>query len=218
MNVLLLSRDPALRRALTAALEGEGFTVVAVAAVAAALQAGLSLRVDALISDPLTLTDREGELARLYRTLGTEVRVVELAARGPGASPPRGASPTLRLQRPLDPKQLLEALGRVSPPMASPLHFDAVLGVVSGPRGEVRLTRLQGQLLQVLALAEGHPVAAEELVRRIWGYTRDLAGPGLVRAHIRNLRARLTAVDPGRRIVEMVPGRGYRLARPLRLT
>ncbi len=76
---------------------------------------------------------------------------------------------------------------------------------------EVHLTPTEYRLLRHLAERPGVLVTHAELLVAVWGsgYRED---HHLLRVTIRNLRARLAAVAPGRRFIETEYGLGYRFA------
>jgi two-component system KDP operon response regulator KdpE len=74
---------------------------------------------------------------------------------------------------------------------------------------EVHLTPTEYRLLRHLAAQPGVLVGHRELLAAVWGpaYTDD---HHLLRETIRNIRARLAAAAPGRRLIETQYGLGYR--------
>lgn len=78
--------------------------------------------------------------------------------------------------------------------------------------GDVRLTPIEFRLLRYLMEQPNEVVSTDELLEKVWGYAPETAGPEIVRAHVRNLRAkiRLAGFDAG--IIRTLPGHGYGLA------
>lgn len=57
----------------------------------------------------------------------------------------------------------------------------------------VRLTPTEFRLLAYLARCPGQPVGFSDLLAHVWQYPEGTAGVELIRAHVRNLRAKLRA-------------------------
>jgi two-component system, OmpR family, response regulator len=100
------------------------------------------------------------------------------------------------------------------PPAAGDLadRVDGVLYVHPAARSvicdgrQLRLTRLEFDLLLFLAEHPGHVFRRDELLRRVWGY--DQTGVRTVDVHVRRLRVKLGTPRP---LVATVHGVGYRL-------
>ena len=84
--------------------------------------------------------------------------------------------------------------------------------VVSGEKGAVTLTPTEFHLLQYLMERPGVIVGAEELLEKVWGFEHGAGKRDLVRAHIRNLRAKIGSVTQRQEVIRTLPGRGYQLA------
>lgn len=79
-------------------------------------------------------------------------------------------------------------------------------------KANVRLTPTEFRLVRYLMEQPNEVISPDELLEKVWGYSPHTAGPEIVRAHVRNLRAkiRLAGADPG--IIRTLPGHGYGLA------
>jgi DNA-binding response OmpR family regulator len=88
-----------------------------------------------------------------------------------------------------------------------PDRFDAY-GSAQEPAG---LSRKEYELLQQLALAEGHVLEREDIYQRVWGYTMA-RGDRSVDVFVRKLRQKLERVSPQWRYVHTHFGVGYRFA------
>ena len=76
----------------------------------------------------------------------------------------------------------------------------------------VPITRAEFDVLRFLMTHPGQVFPSQTLLERVWGYLPGSADPGLVRWHIRNLRAKLE-LDPGHpTYIRTMPHRGYILA------
>jgi two-component system KDP operon response regulator KdpE len=86
---------------------------------------------------------------------------------------------------------------------------DLAAHVITGADGEVRLTPIEWQLLEVLVRNAGRLVTQRELLTKVWGPAYATEGSYL-RVHMTHLRHKLEA-DPGRpRHLITEPGMGYR--------
>ena len=90
------------------------------------------------------------------------------------------------------------------------LQMDASSQRVRENRRSVRLTPVEFRLLDYLWR---HPriVPVGELLENVWAGPDAASSAAMVRSHVRNLRAKLRTVSPGREVLETVPRRGYRL-------
>ncbi|MEM6283277.1 MAG: response regulator transcription factor [Chloroflexota bacterium] len=73
---------------------------------------------------------------------------------------------------------------------------------------KIQLTATEHRLLRYLMVNAGKPQSPVHLLESVWEYPPQTGDPDLVRAHIRNLRAKLKRVS-GRRFIETVHGVGY---------
>jgi DNA-binding response OmpR family regulator len=73
----------------------------------------------------------------------------------------------------------------------------------------VQLTPTESGLLRYLMLHAGEVLSSKILLEAVWGYPPEAATPGLVRWHIRNLRAKIES-DPAHPVyIRTVPRHGY---------
>jgi DNA-binding response OmpR family regulator len=72
-----------------------------------------------------------------------------------------------------------------------------------------QLTQLEFRLLHVLMTNRGQVIPFEVIVERVWGYTGE-GNRELVRGLIRRLRRKIEADAHNPRIIQNVPGVGYR--------
>ena len=77
-----------------------------------------------------------------------------------------------------------------------------------GDNVEIQLTATEHRLMRHLMLHAGQPQSPVYLLQAVWEYPPDTGDPDLVRAHIRNLRAKLSKVT-GERYIDTVHGVGY---------
>lgn len=179
-RVLLVEDDRNLREALAETLVDEGYQVGTAATLAAAraeLKAGPA---DVLVLD-LMLPDGDGStLCRELKRAGAATRVLMLTARTLEDDVVKGfdVGADDYVGKPYRLKELLAriaALARRPPARSSSAHrlgpytVDEATRVVSGPDGEVALTRKEFDLLVCLLTADGRVVSRDELLDRVWG-------------------------------------------------
>ena len=72
-----------------------------------------------------------------------------------------------------------------------------------------QLTPTEFDLLHHLMVHLGEVFSSQQLLRQVWGYPPETADPGLVRWHIKNLRAKIER-DPARPVhIRTIPRHGY---------
>ena len=79
---------------------------------------------------------------------------------------------------------------------------------------EAQLTRAEFDLLYYLMTHPAQVFSSRQLLEEVWGYALGNADPGLVRWHIRNLRAKLGAEPDRPAYIYTVPHHGYILEEP----
>jgi DNA-binding response OmpR family regulator len=72
----------------------------------------------------------------------------------------------------------------------------------------VQLTSTEHRLLRYLMENVDQALSLSHLLQAVWEYPSDAGDPDLVRAHVRNLRAKIE-VDPERRYIRTIHGIGY---------
>lgn len=72
----------------------------------------------------------------------------------------------------------------------------------------VQLTSTEHRLLRYLMENSNQAQSLSHLLQAVWEYPSDAGDPDLVRAHVRNLRAKIE-VDPERRYIRTIHGVGY---------
>lgn len=225
-TALLVSPHAPTRAALIAALNGSGIAAVAAAECDTALRCLASVRADIVLLDTLC-----GDIANLredVRALSGPIPVLYIAGRDAGYAPialtqngnGNGHGGDSVVCRPLEPSEVVEA-AKVA--LGLGVHLDGgpvrVGGVVLDPDShtatidgaEVSLTQTEFRILRCLAEGEGDPVPAATLFRRVWGIDPGAGTGDMVRAHVRNLRAKLRQATGRDDWLLTVPRRGYRL-------
>lgn len=95
-----------------------------------------------------------------------------------------------------------------------PIQLDANTYRVSisggdGPRHEVQLTRTEYQLLRYLMEHANQALSPRLLLEQVWDYPPTAGDLDLVRAHIRNLRAKLDQFAAAQDFIRTIHGVGY---------
>lgn len=97
-----------------------------------------------------------------------------------------------------------------------PLVLDPRAFTVAAGERAVLLTPLEFDLLRYLLEHAGEVVSREALLEKVWNYPPQTGTPGVVRWHIKNLRAKINqAVEHSIEIIQTVPRHGYTIAREM---
>ncbi len=182
--VLLVDDDPAIRRAVSAGLELEGFTVVAASGGRAALEAAARIAPAVVLLD-LSMPDLDGlEVLERLRASGDQVPVCVLSARDEVDDRVAGlqAGADDYVVKPFALEEVvarLHALLRRRPPGADEvlvvgdLRLDPRSRVARRGERELDLTRREFELLQLLMRNPGEILDRARLHEEVWGYTFD---------------------------------------------
>jgi two-component system response regulator RpaA len=75
---------------------------------------------------------------------------------------------------------------------------------------DVKLTPIEFEILNNLVQHHGHTVPSGNLLKEIWGYSKD-DDVETIRVHIRHLRSKIEKAGSGKKYIETVYGGGYKL-------
>jgi len=224
-TVLFVSSAASVGRSACQHLVAKGYDVVAAASATEALRSLHTLTVDAIIFDTVVPDMSAQDFCRwLHRDpqrqdLPTLFLVPPALQWLPDSVPLRIGRDGL-LSKPFACSEVDEALQRLlgAPIPSGPktlvvagLSLDRSLFALSGEAGMVTLTPTEFRLLEYLMERPGMVVTAEELLEKVWGFYPGTGSADIVRSHMRNLRAKIRKVSPGREIIRTLPRRGYRL-------
>ena len=92
-----------------------------------------------------------------------------------------------------------------------PLTLDGSSNRVRIGHRTATLTPVEYKLLTHLALEPGGVFSSEQLLNQVWGFPKGRGNPGLVRAHIMNLRAKIEATPESPTLIQTIPRHGYTL-------
>jgi DNA-binding response OmpR family regulator len=216
--VLLVDDDPAIRRAVSAGLELEGFTVVAASGGRAALEAAARIAPAVVLLD-LSMPDLDGlEVLERLRASGDEVPVCVLSARDEVDDRVAGlqAGADDYVVKPFALEEVvarLHALLRRRPAGADEalvvgdLRLDPRSRVASRGARELDLTRREFELLQLLMRNPGEILDRARLHEEVWGYTFD-PGTNVADVFVGYVRRKLEQ-DGEPRVLHTVRGVGF---------
>jgi len=216
--VLLVDDDDAIRRAVGAGLELEGFRVVKASGGRAALAANESVRPAVILLD-LAMPDLDGlEVLAALRDAGDDVPVCVLSARDEVEDRVRGlqAGADDYIVKPFAIEEVtarLQALMRRRP-------VDADVAITVGdirvdPRSHVALrgeralalTRREFDLLHLFLRNPGEVIERSRMLEEVWGYTFD-PGTNIIDVFVGYLRRKLEAGGE-ERVLHTVRGVGF---------
>jgi DNA-binding response OmpR family regulator len=216
--VLLVDDDAAIRRAVGAGLELEGFRVVRASGGRAALAAVEAVSPAVILLD-LSMPDLDGlEVLRRLRASGDDVPVCVLSARDDVDDRVRGlqAGADDYVVKPFALEEVtarLQALLRRRP--ATPEAVLSVGGIALDPRShtalrgarELGLTRREFELLHLLMRHPNEVLDRARLHEEVWGYTFD-PGTNIADVFVGYLRRKLEAGGEPR-VLQTVRGVGF---------
>lgn len=90
-----------------------------------------------------------------------------------------------------------------------PLVLDLAAKHIRCAGEEISLSRREWEIVELLAMHPNQTLSREQILADVWGYGAT-SQPGAVAEHIKNIRAKLAAVDPSRDYIDTVWGIGYR--------
>lgn len=225
-RVLLVEDEAAIRDAVAAYLEREGFWVTPVADGAAALDAFERHVFDLVVLDLMLPKVAGEEVCHRIRD-ASDVPIIMLTAKGEEAERIAGLEMGADdyLVKPFSPRELVaraRALLRRAHVEAEPQRARVEFGPLAIDLGghrvflggeEVELTASEYKLLVTLSRYPGRVYSRMELVEKVLGY--DFEGyERAIDSHVKNLRAKLGDDPKEPRFIHTVFGVGYRFHAP----
>ena len=217
-RILVAEDDAEIRQALERILSYEGYDVITANDGAAALEAIKDQQPTAILLDVMMpFVDGLGVCRRL-RERGDRTPVLMLTARHEVSDRVAGldAGADDYLTKPFDLDELLARVralvrraddGGADKLQAGAFTLDVPRRLVSGPAGEIDLTRTEFAILELLMRNKGIVLERSVMYDRIWGYDFGDSSRSLD-VHIGYLRRKLEA-DGTPRIIETVRGVGF---------
>jgi two-component system OmpR family response regulator len=220
MNVLIVEDERRMAQLIRRGLLAEGFDADIVSSGESALHAAARERYDAILLD-IMLPGIDGlETCRRMRDAGVAAPVLMLTARESVEDRVAGLDSGADdyLMKPFAFDELLARLRALRRRGHRPaggilevgdLRLDPVAQRVRRGDVEIALSPIEYAVLHVLMQRPEQVLSREELLRLAWGSTEERRS-NLVDVHVRHLRTKID--EPfGRRSLETVRGRGYRL-------
>jgi two-component system KDP operon response regulator KdpE len=222
-KLLVIEDEVAILTFLRSSLIESGWEVLEARTARIGLDLAAKQKPDAILLD-LGLPDQDGLQALKALRQWTSAPVIIISARGQEQDKIKGldAGADDYLTKPFGINELLARLrvavrhGKERPEDAPPLYereglkVDLIGRRVWLKKKEIHLSPLQYDLLAVLVRNAGRVVSQKQLMKEVWGETRDVT-PELVRITVHQLRHKIEP-DPVRpRSLKTEPGVGYRL-------
>ena len=93
------------------------------------------------------------------------------------------------------------------------LHLDSSMHQATVAEGTpIQLTATEHRLLRYLMEHTNQALSPFHLLEAVWDYPPNTGDPDLVRAHVRNLRAKLEKGDDSMRLIRTIHGVGYMIS------
>jgi len=231
-SILAVSGEAATAAVCRQALAAAGHTVAVCAGPPQAVRALTALRADAVCLDTALGADGIDDLCRWLRSDPDRAPVPVLfllPARARWAE--SSLLPALRpgyddyLVRPVDPDELVEkvsALLTLTPARRpksrrflreGPFIMDSETHELWADGRKAKLTPTEFRLLAYLMERADRSVSLDELLENVWGHLPGTGAAEVVRAHVSNLRHKMSALGGSARLLRTLPNRGYRLSR-----
>jgi len=217
---LVVSPTKAVQELLACSLAERSDAVVAVGTIGEALETVSVVAPDAIVIDPRA-EQNPGECARLVDACSnSRTRIVCLATDATDRQhliDYLGGREPLILTMPCKTDEVRDALAQARPQgqelpavvSLGPLAIYTEEGKLESAHGSVHLTAIELGVLAHLLRRNGAPASSSELLEKVWGQGEANGSPDRVRAHMRNLRAKLRRVGVRKDIIHTVPRRGY---------
>ena len=221
--ILVVDDEPQILRALTTNLRGAGYDVLRAATAEQALAEAAMRPPDAVVLD-LVLPDGSGvDVCRELRTW-TEVPIVILSAVGEEDEKVRAldAGADDYVTKPFGMEELLArlraAMRRAQPRPEEPIavgrvSIDLERHLVTVDGEPVQLSRIEFDLLSLLARNEGKLLTHRAILREVWGPSYQVESHYL-HVYISRLRQKIEPDPRHPAYLITEPGAGYRLVRP----
>ena len=220
-RILIVEDEPAIADTIQYALETEGFQTALVTSGRPVLSCLAEEKVDLIILD-IGLPDINGlELCKKIRAAHT-LPIIFLTARADEIDRVVGLEIGADdyVTKPFSPRELsarvravLRRTGagqKASPPAAAAFHVDDMRQRISYFDSVLDLSRYEFRILKTFIDRPGQVFTRDQLMEKVWDEP-EASMDRTVDAHIKNLRAKLRAVDPAVDPIVTHRGTGYSL-------
>jgi DNA-binding response OmpR family regulator len=217
-KVLLIEDDASLGKSIAALLQQEGFEISIAVSLSAARQVDLN-SVDIVVLDWM-LPDGQGiDFLKEIRRMSQTIPVIMLTARADLIDKIVGLESGANdyMTKPFEPRELiarirvqLRGVGEVDNSVVQllkvgELEIDRSAHIITFNGKNIELTKMEYELLLLLAEDPGKAFSREEILNKVWGYN-NFPTTRTVDTHILQLRQKLAD-----NLIETVRGIGYRL-------
>ncbi len=218
MKILYAEDEKALSEAVTEILRHKHYVVDAVFDGEEAMDYIMSEKYDGIILDVMMPRMSGIEVLKTIRSMGIGTPVLLLTAKGEVADKVEGlnAGADDYLAKPFAMPELIARVGALTRRTGELIPDNIKLGNVtldrnlyelSTPSGEVRLSKKEYQMMEMLMKSKDRPISTDAFMTRIWGYDSE-AEINVVWVYISYLRKKLQSLDADIQI-SALRGRGY---------
>lgn len=219
MKILLVEDESSIRNVLRMSLEAEGFTIDVAEDGDDGSFLARTNHYDLVILDNVLPKKQGKEVCQEIREAGKNMPVLVLSAKSEVLEKVNLLNSGVDdyVTKPFSFEELvarIKSLLRRPPQIESKvlyaenLRLDTLYGKVFREKREIYLTKKEFSLLELLIKNKNQIMTRGHILEHVW----DIDGDPLsntIEAHIRNLRKKLG--DSHKRLIENVPGRGYRI-------
>ncbi len=218
MKILYAEDETALSEAVTEILRHKNYVVDAVYDGEEAMDYIMSDKYDGIILDVMMPKMSGIDVLKTIRSMGISTPVLLLTAKGEVSDKVEGlnAGADDYLAKPFAMPELIARVGALTRRTGEIIPDNMTVGNVtlsrtlyelSTPSGEVRLSKKEYQMMEMLMKSKDRPISTDSFMTRIWGYDSE-AEINVVWVYISYLRKKLQSLDADIQI-SALRGRGY---------
>ena len=218
MKILYAEDETALSDAVTEILRHKNYIVDAVFNGQDAMDYIMSEKYDGIILDVMMPQMSGIDVLRTIRSMGINTPVLLLTAKGEVSDKVEGlnAGADDYLAKPFAMPELIARVGALTRRTGEIIPDNMTMGNVtlnrtlyelSTPSGDVRLSKKEYLMMEMLMKSKDRPISTDSFMTRIWGYDSE-AEINVVWVYISYLRKKLQSLDADIQI-SALRGRGY---------